>query len=190
MRDLGVLSWFWGIQFKCKDDCIEMNQNQYIPSRKPPSIRRYAAANQRLVLQFHGDSDKSITLCKAAKGNNLTKIKVWNELLCKVADALEHIHNCGFIHNDLKSNNVLLETREGHPTPVIMDFGKNPRPNHLTSVDCIGTVTLHWNLSTGTSKPSVTVLESRPSVCVLKEIFALKITCSRIPAKRFLRGGV
>ena len=183
MRDLGVLSWFWGIQFKCKDDCIEMNQNQYIPSRKPPSIRRYVAANQRLVLQFHGDSDKSITLCKAAKGKKLTKIKVWNELLCKVADALEHIHNCGFIHNDLKSNiQVQLSWILGTP--------KHPRPNHLTSVDCIGTVTLHWNLLTGTSKPSVTVLESRPSVCVLKEIFALKIACSRIPAKRFLRGGV
>ena len=30
MKDLGVLSWFLGIQFKCKDDCIEMNQNQCV----------------------------------------------------------------------------------------------------------------------------------------------------------------
>lgn len=30
MIDLGVLSWFLDIQFKCKGDCIEMNQNQYV----------------------------------------------------------------------------------------------------------------------------------------------------------------
>ena len=30
MKDLGELSWFLGIQFKCKGDCIEMNQNQHV----------------------------------------------------------------------------------------------------------------------------------------------------------------
>ena len=30
MKDLGVLSWFLGIQFRCERDCIEMNQNQYV----------------------------------------------------------------------------------------------------------------------------------------------------------------
>ena len=32
MKDLGVLSWFWGIQFKDKEDSIEMNQSSYIES--------------------------------------------------------------------------------------------------------------------------------------------------------------
>jgi len=30
MKDLGVLSWFLGIQFKCKGDGIEMSQSQYV----------------------------------------------------------------------------------------------------------------------------------------------------------------
>ena len=31
MKDLAlVLSWFLSIQFKCKSDCIEMNQNQHV----------------------------------------------------------------------------------------------------------------------------------------------------------------
>ena len=30
MKDLGVLSWFLGVQFKCESDCIELNQNQYV----------------------------------------------------------------------------------------------------------------------------------------------------------------
>ena len=30
MKDLGSLSWYLGIQFKCGDDCIEMNQSKYM----------------------------------------------------------------------------------------------------------------------------------------------------------------
>ena len=30
MKDLGVLSWFLGIQFKCKDDFIEMSQSKFV----------------------------------------------------------------------------------------------------------------------------------------------------------------
>ena len=30
MKDLGVLSWFLSIQFKCGKDCIEMNQRKFV----------------------------------------------------------------------------------------------------------------------------------------------------------------
>ena len=30
MKDLGPLSWYLGIQFKCGDDCIEMDQSKYV----------------------------------------------------------------------------------------------------------------------------------------------------------------
>ena len=30
MKDLGVLSWFLGTEFKCSEDAIEMSQRQYI----------------------------------------------------------------------------------------------------------------------------------------------------------------
>ena len=30
MKDLGPLSWYLGIQFKCGDDCIEMNQSKFV----------------------------------------------------------------------------------------------------------------------------------------------------------------
>jgi len=50
---------------------------------------------------------------------------VWDRIFREVAGALEHIHSCGFIHNDLKSNNVVSEQREGQPSPVIIDFGKS-----------------------------------------------------------------
>jgi len=43
----------------------------------------------------------------------------------EVEGAWEPIHSCGFIHNDLNSNNVVSEQREGQPSPVIIDFGKS-----------------------------------------------------------------
>ena len=43
------------------------------------------------------------------------------------------MHDAGAIHNDLKSNNVVLEKREKEWNPAFIDFGKaryisNPKP--------------------------------------------------------------
>ncbi len=42
------------------------------------------------------------------------------ELICKLADALEAIHEAGVIHRDIKPGNVLID-RQGEP--VLTDFG-------------------------------------------------------------------
>ena len=79
-----------------------------------------------IVLKFHGDGGKSLTIFKAAKNKQIEDQKTWNSILFKTTEALEHIHKCGFAHNDLKANNVVLENREdGRPHPVIIDFGKS-----------------------------------------------------------------
>ena len=79
-----------------------------------------------IVLKFHGSGDNSLILIKAAKEKKIAK-KDWQKIFCEVADALKHIHQCGYIHNDLNSNNVVLETSESipRPRPVIIDFGKS-----------------------------------------------------------------
>ena len=39
---------------------------------------------------------------------------------------MEYIHSCGYVHNDLKGNNIVLEKREDEQLhPVIIDFGKS-----------------------------------------------------------------
>ena len=57
----------------------------------------------------------------------ITQLEFWKLVFCNNADALEHVHGCGYIHNDLKSNNIGLETRGGRPSPVIIDFGNGVR---------------------------------------------------------------
>ena len=45
----------------------------------------------------------------------------------KIALALCNVHNAGFLHNDLKANNVVLDKERGEDkfNPVVIDFGKS-----------------------------------------------------------------
>ncbi|XP_031553462.1 probable serine/threonine-protein kinase DDB_G0280717 [Actinia tenebrosa] len=79
----------------------------------------------RLVLQFHGNGCDSLTLLRALHSKLVAKKREWDAIMIKTAEALQHIHSVGFLHNDLKSNNVLLDKRGTVLTPVIIDFGKS-----------------------------------------------------------------
>ena len=79
-----------------------------------------------IVLKFHSDGDDSWTIYKSAKGKKVAERKEWKDIFVETADALLHIHDCGYAHNDLKTNNVVLEKREDEQLhPVIIDFGKS-----------------------------------------------------------------
>lgn len=78
----------------------------------------------KIVLLYHGDHNTNLTLYDATKANPLMDIKTWYDIFGMVADALQHVHIRGIIHNDLKSNNVVLEKLgDARYNPVIIDFG-------------------------------------------------------------------
>lgn len=114
-----------------------------------------------LVFQFHSQNDRSLTLYKEKTIEKaFTENQVWNWVLKEVAVASDHIHGCNFIHNDLKSNNVVVEEKEVYPSPVIIDLSKSvlavkakvPRvkPKHVSSKFSYITP----ELRNGTGKPS------------------------------------
>ncbi|KAK3722847.1 hypothetical protein QZH41_007802 [Actinostola sp. cb2023] len=41
------------------------------------------------------------------------------------SESLAHIHINGYLHCDLKANNIVLEEKEGEYSPIIIDFGKS-----------------------------------------------------------------
>jgi non-specific serine/threonine protein kinase/serine/threonine-protein kinase len=45
------------------------------------------------------------------------------ELFAAVCDAVQHAHQKGVIHRDLKATNVLVVVRDGMPVPKVIDFG-------------------------------------------------------------------
>ena len=90
-------------------------------------------APYRLITQFHGEKNKSLIVWKAIRKLTLGQ-SCWFNVLKGISEALARIHEVGFLHNDLKSNNVLMERHgEAAYNPVIIDFGKarriaNPKP--------------------------------------------------------------
>ena len=76
-----------------------------------------------LVLQFHSCGEESLTLHKGIKQKLLNKTSTVGTFE-DICSALEYIHRKGFLHNDLKSNNVLLEPKKNGFGAMIIDFGK------------------------------------------------------------------
>lgn len=79
-----------------------------------------------IVTKFHGKNLKGISLCYALK-NKLADIEIKQyQCICHgVAKGLLHMHIRGYLHNDLKPDNVVIDFIEGKPSPVIIDFGKS-----------------------------------------------------------------
>jgi serine/threonine protein kinase/tetratricopeptide (TPR) repeat protein len=44
-------------------------------------------------------------------------------LFMRICDAVQHAHQKGVIHRDLKPGNLLVADLDGHPTPKVIDFG-------------------------------------------------------------------
>jgi len=44
-------------------------------------------------------------------------------LFLDVCDALQHAHQKGIVHRDIKPNNVLVTVQDGRPVPKVIDFG-------------------------------------------------------------------
>jgi len=43
----------------------------------------------------------------------------------EIISTLEYIHGKGYVHNDLKANNVILDWQDDEFRPILIDFGKS-----------------------------------------------------------------
>ena len=77
-------------------------------------------------MQLIGENSMSITIFKLLFDplyqHQASKIstKTWLCICYNIADALNHMHQKGYLHCDLKSNNVLVAQNKGY----LIDFGK------------------------------------------------------------------
>ncbi|CAH3183930.1 unnamed protein product [Porites evermanni] len=76
-----------------------------------------------LVLQFHASRSESVTLFKAASEKVIQDVAMCANILKQVCEILMFILERGFLHNDLKSNNVVIDGSQNKL--VIIDFGKS-----------------------------------------------------------------
>ena len=86
-----------------------------------------------IVMEFIGECKCSVIVHKLLQDMLLQKgLKLdnrdWIKISYNLPDALGHIHNMGFLHCDLNSNNIVVSNKIGY----IIDFGK-ASPIHMPS---------------------------------------------------------
>src|SRR4030095_364048 len=72
---------------------------------------------------------KGVPITEYCDHNRLT-IRERLELFMQVCKGVQHAHERGIIHRDLKPSNVLIEIKDGVPTPKIIDFGVAKATEH------------------------------------------------------------
>lgn len=87
-----------------------------------------------MVTQFYGKHNESWTLDRTLKENrDIVNLAI----IDKILNGVSFIHAKGFLHNDIKQNNILLDWNPPKWNTVIVDFGKSrpirkPKKYHLT----------------------------------------------------------
>lgn len=76
-----------------------------------------------LVLQYHTVENSSVTLLMAASTGIIANDEQCAIIMKETCEALAHLHSRGYLHNDLKGNNVVLDGEKHRP--IIIDFGKS-----------------------------------------------------------------
>ena len=79
-----------------------------------------------IVMEFLGENLESMTIHKLLYNSKFQHILLswsisdWFQVCYDIVDALHHLHQTGFLHCDLKTNNVLVYKKKGY----LVDFGK------------------------------------------------------------------
>lgn len=78
-----------------------------------------------LVLQHHSVEGHSVTLSDAVARGIVASTHACVDILKKTCEVILYVHQKGYLHNDLKGNNVVLDGTNHNP--VLIDFGKSKR---------------------------------------------------------------
>jgi len=82
-----------------------------------------------LVTQFYGNGVESWTLGRAVK-ELLLPLNEFCPLFQEACHAISYLHSKGWLHNDIKHNNLLLHFSGSRWIPVLIDFGKSRSLDH------------------------------------------------------------
>ena len=85
-----------------------------------------------LFTQFHRIHEQSVTLQRAPNTSMITASECL-QAFAEICLALQHVHSSGFLHNDIKGNNVVLERRRDSDkyNAILIDFGQSTKASTI-----------------------------------------------------------
>ena len=91
-----------------------------------------------MITQFYGKVNKSFPLNKAVY-RGIIEFDDVGKVFKQIVDAIHFVHESGWLHNDIKENNVLMHRASKKWKPIVIDFGKcrlssNPKRYDLSDV--------------------------------------------------------
>ena len=86
-------------------------------------------SHKMLVLSFHSVNERSCTLYKVLhKDPQRLDFDVllidWRNILFGLVSALMYLHENNIVHNDIKADNILIESKSSTYHSILIDFGK------------------------------------------------------------------
>lgn len=92
-----------------------------------------------LVSSFYHILDKPYTLSLALKSRSLNLSQViWLTLINQLAQAISYLHKQGFLHRDIKADNVLISHVNNEYRAILIDFGK------CVALTAVGSLVKHF----------------------------------------------
>ena len=92
-----------------------------------------------LVSSFYHVLDKPYTLSLALKSRSLNLSQViWLTLINQLAQAISYLHKQGFLHRDIKADNVLISHVNNEYRAILIDFGK------CVALTAVGSLVKHF----------------------------------------------
>jgi len=99
-------------------------ERQALAMMTHPNIARVldAGATDRGRPYFVMELVRGVPITEHCDANNLT-LEQRLDLFIKVCAAVQHAHQKGVIHRDIKPGNILVTLHDGEPAPRVIDFG-------------------------------------------------------------------
>ncbi len=105
-------------------------------------VARFESERQAMAMMDHPcitriydagatESGRPYFVMELVRGTSITKycdehrlsVRERLQIFVRVCNALEHAHQKGIIHRDIKPNNIMVTNHDGQPIPKIIDFG-------------------------------------------------------------------